>query len=148
MTSVASAGVSAANVWQLSERLLTARTDVINMLPNASLGTVANTAGTAWVFGAWYQITSSLTAAITFCGVSSNKVGTPNAGEVRVEIGTGTAGAETVIYDVTYPWPNTLAACPVLFAMPVNIPANTRIACRASQADYTASTICVNIVYY
>lgn len=69
-------------------------TNIIQLVPSATLGQSVTPSGTAWASSAWAQLTASTSSAITLAGITVNP-GTAN--DFEVDIGTGAAGSETVV---------------------------------------------------
>lgn len=64
------------------------------VMPSAAAGTNVTPTGTAWQNSAWAQVTAATANAIVLGGIS---VQPPTAGEYEIDVGTGAAGAETVV---------------------------------------------------
>lgn len=101
------------------------------------LGTTVTSSASADTYGSWTEMRSASGNALYIVGaiVRTNS----NADYTQLDIGTGSAGAETSVSETKLMTPTgTSVAETVYFTYPIAVAANTRIACRT--ADEDAST--------
>ncbi|MGE4132336.1 MAG: hypothetical protein AB7F86_11910 [Bdellovibrionales bacterium] len=117
------------------------------VMPSASAGTSVTPSGTAWVSGAWAQVTASTANAIVLGGIS---VQPPAAAEYEIDVGTGAAGFETVVAtfrDITGN-ANGGPYYKVLKPPLDNIASGTRVALRIRASTTTTTAHPVKLIYY
>jgi len=108
-----------------------------------------------WGVGSWVEIVpaNTITSRFAILGVIVDPGSLGSERRYEVDLGKGAAGAETVIATVYNKWEYVTAAGrrpiaqPIMFPIPLEVEANSRIAARA--ADNTTSTLNyrVKIIY-
>jgi hypothetical protein len=103
------------------------------------------TTGTSGAYGSWVQLSSSTSK--DYVGVLPVMAGslgsTLDAGGVQFQLGIGAAGSEVILIPELF-WPGGVwgsATSTLTSLMPVNIPAGTRVASRATVPGITSTTV-------
>lgn len=109
------------------------------------LGTTVTSSASADTYGSWTEMRSASGNALYIVGaiVRTNS----NADYTQLDIGTGSAGAETSVSETKLMTPTgTSVAETVYFTYPIAVAANTRIACRTADEDASARASDVTLI--
>lgn len=116
-------------------------------LPSAAVGVTVTTSTTAWTSGAWAQLRAATGPALIIVGVV---LGGPNASaDYELDLGTGGAGAETVITTIRATCTTTATPAWLMLPTPLNnVAASTRLAARLRHSGTGAATMTVSLMVF
>ena len=109
------------------------------------LGTTVTSSASADTYGSWTEMRSASGNALYIVGaiVRTNS----NADYTQLDIGTGSAGAETSVSETKLMTPSGASVAEtVYFTYPIAVAANTRIACRTADEDASARASDVTLI--
>lgn len=128
------------------QRLQNGSTGSWLVAPDSTNG-IAITSSGNWNLGSWFQIQSSGT--LSSHSLAAVCVGNASAQQFQIEIGTGAAGSEVVVWRGRVDIITTAGSYPVIpVTPPVQIPVNERVAARnATDAGSTTTTFRIATVF-
>ena len=95
--------------------------------------------GDAQAYGAYVEVVASAAADIYLIGMSIGSTETRVSNMGYAAVGTGGAGAETVIAEVAYYLLSEASAAYVRFSAPIPVPSGTRVAVKVTSVSSSAS---------